>query len=83
MQATALQPEHCVEPDREAGPIGDCLHREQHAGHERAAVVRVVADGERLTGGAEQHLLVRDEPAQPHRVHVDVAWADDRRVRRA
>ena len=43
-------------------------HGEQHARHERLAVDRVVADRERLTEIAEDHLLVGDEPGQAHRV---------------
>ena len=38
----------------------------------------VVADGQGLALAAEQHLLVGDQPAQPHRVHrhaVDVGAA--------
>ena len=47
-------------------------------GMKRAAVHRVVADGEGLALAAEQDLLVGDEPAQPYRVHrhpVDVRAA--------
>ena len=46
------------------GRSRDALDGEQDAGHEAGAVVGVVADRERLPGGAEQHLLVRDQPAQ-------------------
>ncbi len=45
--------------------------REQHPGDERRAVEAVVPDGQRLALGAEQHLLVRDEPGEPDRVHRD------------
>ena len=34
----------------------------------KGAVVGVVADGQGLAGRAEQHLLVGDQAAQPHRV---------------
>ena len=44
LRRPSSNPKHRVEADREAGAVGDRLHREQHAGHERAAVVRVVAD---------------------------------------
>ncbi len=49
-------------------------HAEQHARHERLAADRVVADAQRLTDVAEQHLLVGDQAGQAHRV--------DRRRRR-
>src|SRR5918997_1676277 len=60
----ALQAEQGVQADGDAGPVGDRLHGQQHPRHERGAVRGVVADGERLPGGAEQHLLVSDEAAQ-------------------
>ena len=47
----------------------------EHPGHERHPVEGVVPDGEHLAGVAEQHLLVRHEPAQPHRVHRDAVHA--------
>ena len=45
-------------------------------GHERGPVVRVVPDGQRLAGGAEEHLLVGDQPGGAHGVH---AYPVDRR----
>ena len=65
-----------LEPDGEPRPAGDLAHRQQHAGHERRPVEGVVPDGQGLPRAAEQHLLVGDQAAQPHRVHrdpVDVA----------
>ena len=50
-----------VEPDRE--PVRELArvpNREQHAGHERSAIGRVVADREGLPLAAEDHLLVGD-----------------------
>ena len=49
-------------------------HGQQHAGHERLAVDRVVSDRERLAGPAEQDLLVGHQAGQAHRVDrlVDV-----------
>lgn len=49
---------------------GDLAHRQQHARHEGDAVEAVGANGQLLPRIAEQHLLVRVEAAQPHRVHV-------------
>ena len=46
----------------------DLADREQHAGHERLAVDRVVADRQRLPDVPEDHLLVGDEPGEPDRV---------------
>ena len=46
---------------KRVGQVADPAHREQHAGHERAAVDRVVADRERLALAAEDHLLVGDQ----------------------
>ena len=40
----------------------ELLEREQHAGRERLARGRVVADRQHLARAAEEHLLVRDEP---------------------
>ena len=65
------RPSSASRPTVSPGRSRTASHREQHAGHERRAVVGVVADGERLAGGAEQHLLVGDQPAQAHRVDVD------------
>src|ERR1700752_954532 len=39
----------------------DATDREQHPGHERRPVQRVVPDGEHLAGPAEEHLLVGDQ----------------------
>ena len=73
------RPSSASRPTVSPGVLGDLLHREQHAGHERRTVVGVVADRQALPGRAEQHLLVRDHAPQPHRVHRDPA----RRGRRA
>src|SRR5918995_2210337 len=71
--AGRLQAQKLVEADGEAGPPADLLDRQHHPGHEARPVVAVVADGQRLAGGAEQHLLVGDEAPQAHRVHGDAA----------
>src|SRR5690606_2942946 len=42
---------------------------QQHARHERLAVHRVVADGQRLPVGAEDHFLVGDHAGDPQCVH--------------
>ena len=65
--------EQLIQADREARGLADLAYREQHAGHERGAVVAVVADDEALAGRAEQHLLVGDQPAHANRVHRDLA----------
>ena len=56
-----------VSPGRDAhrADAGD------HAGHEGDPVQRVVPDGEGLPVGAEQHLLVGDQPAQTYAVNPD------------
>ena len=46
--ATGSETEHLVEADGDPGVVGDRLHRQQHPGHERRAVDRVVADRQRL-----------------------------------
>ncbi len=57
-----------VEPDDEPAPRADAPDRKQHAGHERIAAQRIVAYREDLALAAEEHLLVRDEPAQANAV---------------
>ena len=52
---------------RRLGQIGDLADREQHAGHERLAVDRVVADRECLTDVTEDHLLMGDQPRKASR----------------
>ena len=44
--------------------------REQHTGHERGPVERVVPDSQGLALGAEENLLVRHQARGPHRMHV-------------
>ena len=70
-----LQVEEAVEADGEAGVVGHRLDRQQDAGHERVAVVGVVADRQALAGGAEQHLLVGDQAPQAHGVDPDAGRA--------
>src|SRR5205085_5700409 len=61
--------EQVLEPDHWAVRQGaDPADREQHAGHERLAVDRVVADRERLADVAEDHLLMGDQAGQPDRM---------------
>src|SRR5918997_115742 len=50
-----LQAEHRFQAEGDAGTVGHRLHREQHAGHEGAAVGGVVPDRQGLPGGPEQH----------------------------
>ena len=66
-----------VEADGEAGVRGDAAHAEQHARGERRHVEAVVAEGQGLPRAAEQHLLVRDEPAQraPSAPGTPSTWA--------
>src|SRR5215203_1082183 len=66
-----LEAEQRVEAEGDARAVGHALHRQQHAGHERAPVGGVVAEAQRLPGGAEQHLLVGHEASQAHRVDGD------------
>ena len=66
--------------------VADRAQPGQHAGGERGAVHRVVADRQRLPQPAEQHLLVGDQAAEPHRVDPDpgdvgAAGAVERRSR--
>src|SRR5260370_9653835 len=67
---TGSQTEQRVETDREPRHLGDLAHREQHTGHERGPIVRIVADRQGLARGAQQDLLVRDHTAHPNGVHV-------------
>ena len=69
------QVEEGFDPDRQAGAIGHRPHGQEHAGHEGAAVVGVVADGEALPEGAEDDLFVGDQPGQAHRMDVDATGA--------
>ena len=82
---SASEPEQVAEPDRQAWSSSTTAHREEHAGHEARPVQRVVPDRERLALQPEDHLLVRDQTRQPHRVHVHAARrsAAPRRRRRS
>ena len=64
-------PSSASRPTVRPGRPATDAHRQQHAGHEGAAVVGVVADAQALARRAEDDLLVRDQAGQPHRVHVD------------
>ena len=66
-----VEAEQRLEADRQSRPRAHVPHGQQHAGHEGAAVHRVVPDRQRLAVGAEHDLLVRDQPRQPHGVHPD------------
>ena len=55
------------------GSDAELLEREQHARHVRLARRRVMANRQHLARAAEQHLLVRDEARQAHRVDRHVA----------
>ena len=79
---SSSSPKQRFEADGQPRPLPHVPHRQQHAGHERAAVHRVVPDRQRLAVRAEHHLLVRDQPGQPDRVHPD-ARRRPRRARRA
>src|ERR1700754_3461097 len=64
-----LEAEQRFQADGEAGVVQHVPNAHQHPGHERGTTQRVVSNGQRLALGAEQHLLVRDQPSGPHRVH--------------
>ena len=69
-----------VEPDGQAGrKLTEPLERKQHARDVRLARERVVADRQQLSVAAEEHLLVRDEAGQAHR--MDHGAADQLRSR--
>src|SRR5262249_62063925 len=53
--ARGSEPEQRIEPDRHPGALAHRLHPQPHTGHERRAVVRGVAGGERLPRGGQQH----------------------------
>ncbi len=61
----------CSSPTVSPGAVDDAPDAEQDTGHERHPSHRVVPDREGLALVAEQHLLVRDQPAQPDAVHAD------------
>ena len=62
----------------------DVLDGEHHApGHDEAGTVRSCPGGSSASGRrAEDHLLVGDHAAHPHRVHADAGRARRRRARR-
>ena len=62
--------EECFEAHGEPRTIGDRAHRQQDAGHERSPIEGVVTKGEHFSGVAEEHLFVRDVPADTHGVHA-------------
>jgi len=73
--AVASETEVGVEADRDAGELGDALHADEHARHERRAVDRVVPDPEGLTGRAENDLLMSDRADHPYPVDPDSSRA--------
>ena len=58
-------------PTVSPGRDGTARTAGDHSGHEGGPVQGVVPDGEGLAVGAEQDLLVGDQPAQPHPVDPD------------
>ena len=78
-------PDHsrCSSPiTGERSSDADLADRQQHAGHERLAVDRVVADRQRLADVAEDDLLVGDQAGQADRVDRHVALHQLGRARR-
>ena len=65
-------------PTVRPGRLADLPDGQQHAGHERRAVVGVVPDRERLAGGAEQHLLVGHQAPEADGVDADPGRAPRR-----
>src|SRR5664279_4418502 len=65
------EPEQLVQADGQSWPARHSADRREHTWHERRAVQRVVPDRQGLASTAEDDLLVRDQPWQPYRVHVD------------
>src|SRR6266516_90627 len=65
------QAEERPQADRETRPARDLADAEEHTGHERRTVERVVADRQRLAGRSEQNLLVGDEACGAHGMHMD------------
>jgi hypothetical protein len=57
-----------IEPDDESVQPQYLMDGDQHAGHERIAVHRVVADSQDLPLTAEQHLVMSYQPRQAHAV---------------
>ena len=63
----------CSSPNSgDSGQRTDAAHGQQHPGHERHAVDRVVPDRQRLADVAEDHLLMGDQTRQAHRVDRDL-----------
>src|SRR3954447_2665642 len=62
------QVEQGFQADGQPGTAADAAHGQEDSGHERYAVERVVADGQRLTRRAEDDLLMGDHPGDPQRV---------------
>src|SRR5450759_576236 len=73
---SALQPQQWRDPDRQARVRREPPDSADDARHEGRAVHRVVADRQRLTGRAEEDLLVSQQAAEPYAVYVDPV--DDR-----
>ena len=69
----AHRPRSASSPRVRPGPIGHGPHGQEDAGHEGTPVVGVVADRQALPHGAEDHLLVGDQPGQAHRVDAYAA----------
>src|SRR5215212_4916192 len=66
--SSRAQIEEVLEADGETVDLGNSLHPEDHARHERGAIEGVVADREGLPGGAEHDLLVCDRAWDAQRV---------------
>ena len=74
-QVQGLEVEELVQAHGEALKPSHRAHGEDDAGHEAGPVEGVGADGQLLTGVAQNDLLVGGQPAQAH--GVDVHAFDD------
>ena len=69
----SYRPRSASRPTVRPGRSATALTASSTPGMNDDAVVGVVADRQRLAGGAEQHLLVGDQAPQAHRVDADAA----------
>lgn len=72
-----------LQADNQAGKLFYPAHSEQHAGHERTPVQRVVPQRQDLAGASKKHLLVGHKARQAHAVHRDAGRRFTARAARA
>src|SRR4030095_14135908 len=87
---TSSDPKNGLDSYGQARPATDGADSREHAWHEGHAVERIVPDSQGLALTAEQHLLMRDQSAEPDSMDADPVDLStpgsrqllDRRIRR-